>query len=295
MNPKDKYHFIVNPAAGTDSPILSRLYQRCKKLGNRWGISVPTNKKDTKSHIETALENGATIIVAYGGDGTIAEVAKIIGDKNIPLGIIPGGTANVFAKDLGIPQTLEESIDLLLSSKKKIKKIDVGMINDHRFIIRVNIGIFAEMVTEVDKGLKKSVGSLAYSIKGIQKLRESNVIPFRMRIDGRTHTINGLALMIANSANIGIPGYAVHPDASMSDGQLDIIVVESNDIGYLSSAAAKTFTQDPVNHPFKHWKGKQITVNLPQEMMIIVDDTPVLMKDLSISILPQSLSVIVPD
>src|SRR5690348_15921530 len=105
-------HIIVNPAAGREEPILSYLNTGLIISGIRWDVTVTTPYNEAYD-IAMRLVGKTDLIVVYGGDGSVSDVARALYGKQTPMAIIPGGTANVMSKELGIPQDAIEAIDLL--------------------------------------------------------------------------------------------------------------------------------------------------------------------------------------
>jgi YegS/Rv2252/BmrU family lipid kinase len=288
-----KIHAIVNPAAGTDFPIVNVLYRNFREWGHEWDISIPRNEKEMSRIIKNSLKKEVDLIMVYGGDGTVTSAAKTLSGSNTPLAILPGGTANVMAKELELPLTAEENLKQLLFKPTKIKKIDMAISNGKLFALRVNAGIFADMVTQVNKNLKKTIGQLAYGIKALQKLAETDHQPYEMVLDGKKMYAEGIALMIANTDNVGFSGVSMFPDSSIADGKLDIIVLQSKDIGFLTEAATKAM--NPTAYPpMLRWQAKEIKLKLPKKQTLILDDEPIHTDYLDIKVLPKSLSVLVP-
>ena len=111
---------------------------------------------------EQAVEAGADLVAAFGGDGTMLQVAEGLINTGVPLAVIPGGTANVFANELEISNDKMEAIDHLLYEESEVRKIDVGCVGEKHFLLRLGIGLEAAMTVMTDREVKDRYGFWAY-------------------------------------------------------------------------------------------------------------------------------------
>src|SRR5262245_28970234 len=128
--PYPKIHVVINPASGKDEPILNTLNDVFHPYDVDWDISITKKYGDATEQAKAAIARGVDLVVGYGGDGTQHEIANAIlstGSK-IPMGILPGGTGNGFAREMNIPKTLRPAVQLLCSSRH-IRKIDAARAN----------------------------------------------------------------------------------------------------------------------------------------------------------------------
>ncbi len=169
--------------------------------------------------------SGADLIIAAGGDGTINEVINgmlssgCTGQDRIPLAIIPLGTANVLAKETGIPENIEDAVKLSLSGTPR--KLSVGKINGHYFMLMAGIGFDGETVYGVNGSLKKISGKFAYVMSGIKTLVRFN-LPL-IKIKTSAAEMKGHTAIISNVRCYGGHQY-VTPEASITEPVLDICI-----------------------------------------------------------------------
>ncbi|MDB5141026.1 MAG: YegS/Rv2252/BmrU family lipid kinase [Mucilaginibacter sp.] len=285
-------HFILNPAAGSKEPILSHINKVFGESGIKWDISL-TKKGGDATKITKSLKGKTDLIAVYGGDGSLTEVAAALYGSDMPMGIVPGGTANVMAKELGIPLDTLEALELLKSGRKKIVKMDMGLLNDHPFMLRVNLGIMAEMIIDADRKLKDSLGQIAYGITAIQSLVKAEPINYHLLIDGKKVNEKGVALTVTNSGSLGIKGFDLLPGISVTDGFLDVILLTDSDIMSVLKVAGSTLLQND-SEVLKHWKCKEVVIRLEKAEPYICDDWESKAKKLHIKIVPGTLNVVVP-
>jgi len=233
------------------------------------------------------------VIAVYGGDGSISEVAQVLKGSNTPLAIIPGGTANVISKELGIPQNSIEAIELLKSFNTECIRMDMATANDNLFMIRMNLGIMADMVIDATREMKNRVGQLAYGIAGMQSVMKSEPIQYKMKIDGREIVEEGVALTVTNCGNIGIEDYSFLPDISINDGFLDVILLNHADLMSILRIAGTTLMKSE-SEVLKHWKCKEFEISFDTPQKIILDDFAMEAKYFHIKVIPNALKVIVP-
>ncbi len=285
-------HFIINPASGQDEPILSYINTAFKDTDINWEVFVTKQSEDATLFARQCMDK-TDLIAVYGGDGSIAEVAKILMGGNIPMAIIPGGTANVISKEIGIPQDTVAALTLLASGEMECIEMDMGMLNDIPFMIRANFGIMADMVLEADRELKNKVGQLAYGITAIQTMLKSELQNYEMKIDGEVIFQEGVALTITNCGSIGIGNFSFLPEISILDGYLDVILLKEANLMSVLRVAGSTLMQKE-SSVLQHWKCKEIEINLSHAQKIILDDFEMEAQHFHIRVIPNVLKVIIP-
>jgi diacylglycerol kinase (ATP) len=283
-------HFIINPASGKEEPVLSYINQAFLKSKIRWDVSV-TQKHCGASEIANGLIGKTNLIVVYGGDGCVTEVAAALHGSGQPMGIIPGGTANVMAKELGIPTDTLEALTTLKSGKLRLKSIDMGLANNQPFLLRVNLGIMADMITSAHRELKNNLGQLAYGVTAIQTVASAKAINYHLKIDGKKVAATGVALTITNSGSMGIGDFALQPGISISDGQLDVILMNDNNFVSLFKAAGSALLQTQTD-VLQHWPCKTVQITMDKKQTIIIDDLPIVTKKLKIKVIPAAIQIL---
>lgn len=284
-------HFIVNPAAAKKEPLLSIINDVFSNSEVNYEISI-TKKGNDIHGIASSLIGKTDLIAIYGGDGCVMELAQVLGKTDTAMAIIPAGTANVMAKELGIPLDTKTAIEMLLAEDSKIIKIDMGLINYRPFLIRINLGVMADMVLQADRGLKNHLGQLAYGVTALNSLNEALPRMYAMTIDGKRINEEGVSLTVTNSGNIGINGYSMLPDISVTDGMLDVVLMNQANLIDIIKVASTTLLQTDSN-VLKHWKCREITIHMDAEHRFICDDKEMRGQDLQISVVPKALKIMV--
>jgi diacylglycerol kinase (ATP) len=285
-------HFILNPAAGSEEPILSHINQVFCQSGIKWDITV-TRKNENISKTAKALIGKTDLVAVYGGDGSVADVAYGLYGSDTPMGIIPGGTANVMAKELKIPLETLAALEVFKSGAAKVIKIDMGMVNKYPFILRINLGLMADMILKADRKLKDNLGQLAYGVSALTSLIKAEQVKYKLMIDGKRIDESGVSLTVTNSGSIGIGSFELLPGISITDGLLDVILLnDASLLSVLKVAGTTLFKND--SSVLKHWKCREVVISMDTAVSYICDDTERKAKRLRIKVLPNALKVVIP-
>ena len=285
-------HFIINPAAGGDEPIETYIEEALKDKGITWHIKTTQNEDDAYNTAKQ-LAGNTDLIIVYGGDGSVSQVANALHSTDTPMAIIPGGTANVLSKELGIPQDAKQALDLILGDQSHVVKMDMGQANENLFLLRINLGIMADMILNADIDLKKKLGQTAYGVSAIKTIVATEPVKYNLLIDGKEFNEEGVSLTITNAGNIGVAEMSFLPGISIYDGYLDVILLHrSNPLSLLQVAGSTLFQTE--SDVLKHWRCKEIKIIMEQQMAYICDDFEEEATIIDIKIIPNVLNILVP-
>ena len=214
---------VVNPAAGRDKPILGPLNDVLHPAGVRWEVSITNGPGDAAESARRAVAEGMDAVGVYGGNGTVAEVAEGLAGSGVPLWILPGGTGNGTARELGLPRTLKAAARVLVDPGTRIGTVDLGRIGDRVFVLRAGFGAIVEVDRLASREMKDRVGGLAYVSAGWEVLRRAEPSRYRVTVDGRVFEQDAVACIVANGAGFG--GFGVLAEGvSMTDGVFDVFL-----------------------------------------------------------------------
>ncbi len=289
-----KIAFIINPASGTEAPILGPLNRAMVNTKILWEVFVTKKSGDAKRFARQALKDKTGAIAVYGGDGTVKEAAQALYRSRTPLAILPGGSANVVAKELAIPLNLSEALHLITSEKPTIKKIDMALLNNRPILLGFNIGILARAVQSSTPELKSNIGQLAYGLNAIKRLGKSRNVRYRLTLDGKPIRMEGVALFVVNIGNVGFTGFSLLPQVSVTDGLLDVILIEEINLASFMTWLKSSFTREMPDSSFRHWQARKIIIGLPRDQAIICDDESLAGTSFRIKAVKGALRVIVP-
>ena len=223
MTPSKDITLILH-GARAEHPPLRHLIDWVREKGHTVSVRVTWEAGDAEVLTREASAAGVDVIVAVGGDGTVNEVVNGLDGSDVALGIIPIGTANDFARQTGIPLDVDHAMDVIL--QRKARRIDTATLNGRRFLNVSSGGVGAEATAETPSEAKEALGMLAYAITGVRKLvdlepRRAHFIAAGLDLD-----TDFLLFAVGNGRTTG-GGTIITPRASVTDGLLDVCIVEA--------------------------------------------------------------------
>jgi YegS/Rv2252/BmrU family lipid kinase len=254
---------IINPAARGAQSRLARL----EKIAKGIVIKETVGPGDAEAQAERAVEQGYQTIVAAGGDGTINEVVNGIGTAPVSLGILPMGTVNVFAMELGIPFDVEEAWKIVRA--RQVRLIDLASANGHFFVQMAGIGFDAQVAKENNRTIKKMIGPLSYVLT-TAKLSMSKPPRLRAITQGRT-VAEGSFVLVGNGRFYGGP-FSVFQGADSQDGLLHVLVFRSSDpVSILRYWRGAMFGSVANFSDVEYFKTKSLLIESDREVPLEVD------------------------
>jgi len=254
---------------------------------------VEKSKKAPK-RARRAVEEGADLVLVWGGDGTVQRCIDALAGSDATIGILPAGTANLFAANLGIPTDLEQAVDIALHGARR--RIDVGTVNGERFVVMAGCGFDAFMIQDASRGRKDRLGRAAYVWSGARALR-SSVVQTRVDVDGeRWFTGSQSCLLVGNMGKI-LGGIEAFEHSSPSDGRLDLGVVTAANPGQWLRALARTAFGRADRSPFvRTTSARRIDVRMERKRPYELDGgTRQPTKRLRFEVEPGAIVVAVPE
>ncbi len=289
-----KISVIVNPSSGQSISVIPEISAFLQQNKYIWEVFTTRKQGDAQQFAKQAINKKADAVLVYGGDGTVMEAAAVMMNTDALLYILPGGTANILAKELQIPLFLQPALKLLADFNSKIRRIDMGTVNKKPFILRVSTGVLADMIIETDPDTKTNFGQLAYSFSAIQQFANTKSIQYSITINGKTDVIEGITLTVANSGNIGFSGLSFSPEIKVDDGLLDIIVLRNSTIGSIAGVITDAIINRDLNDELAHWRVKKATISMNPPQSVLCDDILLDEVTLDIEVFPSAISIAVP-
>jgi diacylglycerol kinase family enzyme len=239
------------------------------------------------------------VVVAVGGDGAVSQVVQRLAGTQVALGIVPMGTGNLLAGNLGIPKRQDEAIDLLLTDGRR--RIDLGLLTidgKHKdFAVACGIGFDAVVMKSTGKRVKRRWGKLAYVVNAIKNHGHVKDVSHQITIDGVHSTMEATQVFIANFGGMGLPmepRLGIHPD----DGVFDVIVVSAS--GSLPGLVAgwealrqRRLGKSSGGRVFRA-RGREVKIETDPPRLVEIDGSVVGATPIKASIRPAALTVIVP-
>lgn len=288
---------ILNPNAGQRKPDETRrqidgaLSSNCLKCE----VVTTVEAGQGRELARQAAEAGFDVVIAAGGDGTVNEVATGLVGSGTPLGILPVGTVNVLARQLGIPFDIDEAVRNV--ANRHIRRIDIGRVDHCYFTLMAGFGFDAEIVATVLKPLKDVIGASAYVLKGLEMLAKYQATDVVLEMPEETYVGKAFLVVVANS-----PTYAykmrLAPYASTEDGLLDVIVFEqppTRTLGFIRQILEVFIRRHVYHRDVRYFKTPRVIVRSDPEVMVQVDGDSNGRTPAEVSILPCALPIIVPE
>lgn len=252
---------VVNPATRQGADHLVRLLRRVAPPDVELDIRLTTA---AGAAVDLAGELAAEVdlVVAAGGDGTVADVATGILGSGTPLGIVPGGSTNITARELGIPSRPERAIELLFGPHR-LGTMDVGRCGERCFLHMAGAGFDSRFFERTDRRLKRRIGWLAYLPSAALTLRMPPSV-VTVVADGDTVTTVSPLIVVANGGSIITPSFRLHPAIRSDDGWLDVLVFTATRPVAVARTLGRLVTSRLTLSPFV-WRTRARTITLQAE------------------------------
>jgi len=293
-----KATLISNPKTGryvSKRKTIQELAADLSALGIDVELKLTTGPGDATGFAARAANNGSTDVIVAGGDGTINEAIQGMVGTNARLGILPRGTANVLARELGLPMDVDEA--LKIAAQGHSRSIHFGVaINEttgarRHFVLMAGIGLDASVVRRVHPGLKKRFGRGAFWLSGLSHLATWHPQKFTLEIDGSNYSATFAA--IGKATRYG-GDLMVTPRARLEEPEFEVCIIETFSrvryLQFLSYAMRSGMPNDRKGVRFL----KTSRVRALGEAPVQVDGELVGQLPMTFEIVPQSLEVIVP-
>jgi YegS/Rv2252/BmrU family lipid kinase len=284
---------VFNPAAGEASDRRAEIQAALAANGLEVRWSETTRQDPGRGLTRRAVRKGAELVMVAGGDGTVMACVTGLAGTGVPLAVLPGGTGNLLANNFEIPDDLDGAVEVALHGERR--QLDVGALGDDRFVIMCGIGFDAAMLRDADPELKARVGAVAYVLSGMRHLRRRPT-RFQLRLDDRPPIARrGQGVLIGNLGRLqgGLP---VMPDASPSDGQLDVAVLKTRTLLDWLALAVRILARRRQREPqMEHFRARRVEVRCDRPQPVERDGEPAEpARELLVEIVPGALMLCVP-
>ena len=289
-----KMLIITNPKSGNGRG--PHFAERAREMLTANNVPVEIRPTTARGEAEAialeAVHTGYSCVAACGGDGTVHEIVNALAGTDVALGILPCGRGNDFARAVGIPLTLEEAAAVLLQGHRK--SFDLGKVNGRYFATVATLGFDSEVARLVYDGAVPFKGMAAYLFGLMRMLRVYRGVGLRMT--GDFGTINETVLLAAtgNTSTYG-GGIKIVPNASPTDGELDICLVRMMSAGRILRVFPRVYWGGHLNHPsiFSYRTGR-LKLETEKPVVLFADGEPVGETPAEITSEPGALSVVCP-
>lgn len=291
---------IANPLR-LDPGGRERITAVCTDLGWREPLWLETTVDDPGTgQARAAVEQGADVVMAGGGDGTVRSVAQALAGTGVVMGLLPAGTGNLLARTLGTPMDVPAAVRVALTGDDR--PVDVGWVRvdgapDERiFLVMAGTGFDATIMEATPEALKVRMGALAYVISGLRALRGRRIRVSLTFDDGAPLRRRTRTILVGNSGTL-LGGLVLMPRATVDDGLLDVVsIAPTGIVGWVAVAIRIITRRRRGNQRVEHWQARSIVITtaLPQPSQLDGDpigDT----RELRIRVQQGALVVRVPD
>lgn len=291
-----KAMLVFNPASrgAARKGVLQQIEKRLAENGIRVETCIAREPGSARRLASGAASTGRRMVIAAGGDGTIHEVINGIAGMRIALGIVPMGTGNVLAWEMGIPIHPLRACDTL--SAGEARTIDLGRLSDGSyFSCMAGVGVDAQVVQELDPSMKGLLGVAAYPISGLRTVLHYGLPELSVEIDGGEPPLIGYAVAVCNARHYG-GKFILCPKARIDDGWLDICILQKRDTATILKYGLRVLISGPPEgmKGIAFRRGKSVRVTSVQRVPVQSDGDIIGTTPVSFSIVPGALRVIAP-
>ncbi len=282
--PLKRAAIIINPTKFADvDEVRRQIVARCLEAG--WGeplIMLTTVVDPGTGQAHQAVDQGVNLVCPLGGDGTVRAVAAALAGSEVPMGLLPGGTGNLLARNLDLPiDSIDSALKVALTGQNK--RIDVGRLRlepleeqqtaaDHIFLVMAGLGFDAAIMAGAPDGLKARVGPAAYVVSGTRAALQGTGFRVKVQVDDvpafsrRTRTV-----VVGNCGRL-LGGLVLMPDALVDDGKLDAILISPRGVVGWAAVAARLATRQRKGHSIvDHYTTSEISIQAESTQDVQID------------------------
>jgi YegS/Rv2252/BmrU family lipid kinase len=282
---------VMNPTAAGGRPlrVLPGVQEQLRALGLEHRVVQTTDIEHAAAEARAAAEGGETV-VALGGDGLVGAIAAAVRSTG-PIGVLPGGRGNDFARALGISQDPNEACRVLADGEER--RVDLGEVNGRPFVSIASAG-FDSDANRIANEVKLIKGNLVYLYGALRALAAWKDTNFTVELDGEKHEFQGYNVITANSAYYG-GGMRVAPDADMADGIVDVVLIGSHSKLRFLSNLPKVFSGKHVAvEGVSAHRAREVRISADRPFDVYADGDRLTELPATVRMIPGELRVIAP-
>lgn len=282
---------VVNPSKMDVDALLAVVAGLCRERGLAEPLVLTTTEQDPGTGMaREALRRNASVVLAAGGDGTVRAVVQGLAGSDVPLGVVPGGTGNLLARNLDLPEDAETAVRAALDGPRR--RVDVGVltplgaapaagggtdIEPTTFAVMAGIGLDAAMMAFTPEGLKAKVGWPAYLVGVVRALRRP-AMTVELGLDGAPPRRQRVRMVLVGNVGRLQAGVDLMPDARPDDGRLDLCVLAPRGVGGWLKALTSTMSGSPARRfgePVQVLPVRRLTVRSHRPRPCQLDGDPI--------------------
>jgi diacylglycerol kinase (ATP) len=241
--------------------------------------------------VKEAVRQGTRLIIVGGGDGTISSVVDHLAYRDVVLGLLPLGTANSFARTLGIPLTVEGASDVIVNGR--VADIELGRVNHDYFANMASIGFTADIARSTPRPLKRVIGHAAYILTGLKQFFTTQKFRCNLTVGGTRQSVDTHLVIVANGSFFGVTNIA--PDSQIENRQLFILTMDMVSRWELLLFWITFILRRHRNlQRIKYFTAQEVTIETDPPRYIDIDGEAYSQTPATISLAPEALKIMVP-
>lgn len=286
---------FINPASAGGKAIASKgdIASELDSLGVEYAIHITASLEDLVRTIKEKLDSDFLNFVAVGGDGTLHHMVNVLAGSNKNLGIIPMGSGNDIATNLGIPSDIKKCCKII--KQQNVKKLDLGLINDSSYYLCIAGSGFDSEVNDLANNTKYPIkGPSKYTYSVYKTLLTFKSKEFTLTYDGREKQVYGMMIAASNMSSYG-GGMKITPDASPEDGLFDVCIIKKMSKPHFIKIFPKVFEGKHVGDPnVEIFRTREIKLDSEYDFSVFADGEYICKLPATFKIVPGKLNFLVP-
>ncbi len=294
---------IYNPTAGArdahrELKIVIAYLEDC---GWQLALRETQNRGDATTFAREAVASDLQAVFVVGGDGTINEAVNGLVGSEVALGLLPSGTGNVWALELGLPIPSPVRWHPLLGAARamlvgQVRRVDVGRAGGRHFLLWAGVGLDAAVTEQVESRteVKKRLGPLAYVIAAFLVAKDFTGTRVEVNVDGQVVRARALLIVVSNTQLYGRV-LRIASQARLDDGLLDVCVFKGFGFPAAVRHAVRVLAGQHLHDPrVVYWQGRRVSINAARPLSVQVDGDPIGHTPIELETVPRALNIIVP-
>ncbi len=288
---------ITNPAAArTSKAVANTVISVLQREGCHVDWVETTGHGDAARVARAGADDNVDAVAVYGGDGTVMQAVAGIAGRDIPVGLIPGGTGNLLAGNLGLPRNPARAAQVI--ARGRPRAIDLGRFeNSHGeqfFSVACGSGFDAELMARTSGAAKRRWGFAAYVAHGYKLVLDAAPVPYRVSVDGVVHDVEATSILVANCPQFVPPILSIAPGIALDDGQLDIVVVKATGLWQSTGIIWRMLRHRVDGVAIRRFRGRDVKVEAQPDRLVQLDGEVGGHTPFTATVLDRGLSVLVP-
>lgn len=289
---------VLNPVAGLVDPVRTsrRILAWCEQNGWNGEIYLTSEGEDLSRPVKKAIARGVQVVVAAGGDGTVSGVASGLVGTSVPLAILPLGSGNLLAHDLGVPIDLYRALNVIERENITLL-LDAMQVNGRCAVLNAGVGFSSLLIQNTPREEKRRFGLLAYFGTAVRVLFGLQPHQFRLTVDGKKIRLRASEIYVANGGLVGVQlpfeDLHIYPD----DGRVDMFVIKARTLRDYLEILYYIIRRRPRQAPKMFYLQGADIIQIDSESGLpvqadgeVVGETPV-----TIRVLPNAVKVLLPE